>query len=358
MPTPAAPDDGHRPAARRARERSPGSPISFGDAVLACHQLAPQDDVTGRAIVAMLGLAGEPQTPAPLNVGAAKPSSPVFSPGPSPPTPRPPAARRPERPGARRAPATSTSSVSSTVTRIGRSDTPIQRPDWLDSVDPLGSLTEPTTTREAIPLFGHAHRRGILTAATATLEEAGELDIDEIVATIAAGRPLRSLPRLATHTTRRGAQILLDQGTGMTPFRNDRRQLIEALDQILGDQHFAVRGFVGCPSRGLLPRRPPSGSPLSLDPWKPPPTGTPIVAVTDLGIGGSMFDSERATVGEWVDFARLAAAAGFALIGLVPYEAARWPPRVARTMTLLHWCERTTASEVRFAMRDAKRRSR
>ena len=358
MATPTSPDGDRRSVARRARERSPGRAISFGDAVLACHELGPRDEATGRAIIDMLGLAGEPTTPAPLNVGAARPSSPPRFGDARGPTRRSTTTPPPTVPSVRRPPATSATTVAATVTRLGRSDQPFQRPDWLDTVEPLGPLTEPTTTPDVKPLFGRVHRRGILTAATATLIEEGELDIDAIVATIAAGRPLRTLPRVLTQTTRRGAQILLDQGSGMAPFRNDQRQLVEALDHILGDEHFAVRRFVGCPSRGLLPRRPrpTPGRPLPLDPWKPPPSGTPIVVITDLGIGGPLLDDARATVREWVDFAHRTADANFTLIGLVPYEATRWPPRIARAMTLLHWSERTTASEVRHTMRDATRR--
>jgi hypothetical protein len=149
----------------------------------------------------------------------------------------------------------------------------------------------------------------------------------------------------------------------MTPYRQDQMHLVDALDDILGDDQFAIYSFVGCPTRGILPS--PGNEKANRRrrdrrsvPWKPPAPGTPLLAVTDLGIGGPLLDDDRATVAEWVSFADRVHRAGFTLIGLVPYQALRWPPPIARAMTLLHWSERTTAGAFRRAMRDATRRLR
>ena len=311
----------------RAHARRPL--ISFGDALSAAHQLKPRDTATAWSMMQMLGLAAEQTAPAPVNIGAAKPSS----------TDRIGAAK-PRResserklgaatPKAIRRPASgSPSPLSSLVTRVSEAATTIRPPTWLDDVEDIGPLSEPTETPQTTPLFGRVHRRGILSAAMATLASEGELDVDAIVETLAAGRPLLEFARLERQTTRRGAQVLLDRSRGMAPFREDQKQLVDALDHILGDDHFKVERFVGCPSRGLLPAHSTRGlvsRMLDRDQpiWRPPPPGTPIVAITDLGIGGSPLDDERATVAEWVSFAHRVRNAGFTLVGLVPYEASR-----------------------------------
>ena len=83
---------------------------------------------------------------------------------------------------------------------------------------------------------------------------------------------------------------------------------------------------------------------------------TEYARVTDLGIGGPMLDRERPRTADWLAFARCALEAGHVLVAFVPYEATRWPRRLLRVMTLVHWSERTTVGAVRRALRDARRR--
>ena len=356
--------------------------ISFGDALRVSHELKP-DEAASHAIMEMLGLTVECVTPAPTNVGAAKPSStdhastaqrtapgattePSGQPHPSAkwsqllhrlwsPQEASAVSTAPPEPSTRPARA-------SRVTKL-EGEATFQPPTWLDGAEPLGELEPDVANPEVEPLFDRVHRRGILTEAVATFVEDGPLDFDAIVATLATQMPLHQLPRSLSRTTRRGVQVLLDHGKGMAPYRQDQAHLVDALDDVLGDEHFEVYSFVGCPSRGIYPatvqahadRRRPARSP---QPWKPPPPGTPLLAVTDLGIGGPFFDTDRATVAEWLSFADRARHAGFTLIALIPYQAVRWPPRVARAMTPLHWSEKATAAEFRRAMRDATQRLR
>jgi hypothetical protein len=133
----------------------------------------------------------------------------------------------------------------------------------------------------------------------------------------------------------------------MDPFLADQDGLIRQLDDILSDECLEVLYFVECPTRGVtdLPGE-------SQRPWLAPPSGIPVLLVTDLGIGGPLVAEDRATIREWLRFSQTARRLGHTPIGLVPYEARRWPPLLARAMVLLHWSERTTAGEVRRATRD------
>ena len=201
------------------------------------------------------------------------------------------------------------------------------------------------------PLFDRLRRRGILSSALATHVKEGELDLQGIVATVSSGQPLEYLPRLPVPTLRRGVQLLLDVGQGMDPFAEDQRGLVRALDDVLADDRLEVLLFAGCPARGVR-----GESESRYRAWHPPPRGVPLLAVTDLGIGGPMLDRDRPTTAEWLAFTYRVREAGYDIVAFVPYEATRWPQRLLSTMKLIHWSERTTVGAVRRALRDARRR--
>jgi hypothetical protein len=170
-----------------------------------------------------------------------------------------------------------------------------------------------------------------------------------LIERLAGGQPIDAVPRQLMQTLRRGARVLIDAGPGMDPYRQDITQLVERFQAIALSDLVKVEPFLGCPSRGADASGEPQPS------WSPPPPGTPVVVVTDLGIGGPIRSRDRATPSEWLAYARVVRAAGHPLIGFIPYEPRRWPPRLARTMTLLHWSERTRIGAVKRAMREASR---
>jgi hypothetical protein len=233
------------------------------------------------------------------------------------------------------------------VTRRGEQPSP---PVWLAQVPAIEALDEPGVNPPTQPLFDRVRRRGLLSSALATHVEEGDLDMQRIVATVSAGQPLQYLPRLRVPTLRRGVQVLLDVGQGMDPFAEDQRGLVRALDDVLADDRLEVLRFAGCPTRGVR-----GESESSYRAWHPPPHGVPLLAVTDLGIGGPMLDRERPTTGEWLAFTHRVREAGYDIVVFVPYEATRWPRRLQSTMNLIHWSERTTVGAVRRALRDGRR---
>jgi hypothetical protein len=169
--------------------------------------------------------------------------------------------------------------------------------------------------------------------------------MDRIIGTTARGRPLRQLPRLPRATLRRGVQVLADSRLGMAPFRTDQFDVLGALSTLLPSDRLEVFWFADCPGRGVGP-----GSREGWGDWTPPPQQSPILILSDLGIGGPIVDYDRADDDEWLAFATRAREAGCPTIALVPYEPARWPRRLCGAMTLVHWSERLTASAVRHAV--------
>ena len=236
--------------------------------------------------------------------------------------------------------------VAYTLTQLTTGRGPSEVPAWLVTGEVLAA--EATAEPPApLPLFSRLQRRGILSAALATHVDEGGIDLDAAIECLAALRPLTRLPRTPTPTLRRGVQLLIDRGAGMDPFLADQDGLIQQLDDILSDDRLEVLYFIGCPTRDVSDR--PSGR---RRPWRPPPSKVPVLVVTDLGIGGPLLADDHASVREWLNFSKIARTLGHEPVGLVPYEARRWPPLLARAMVLLHWSERTTAGEVRRATRD------
>jgi hypothetical protein len=176
----------------------------------------------------------------------------------------------------------------------------------------------------------------------ATWEEDGELDLDRVLETLAAIRPLTKIPHRPMFSLRRGVQLLIDTGLSMAPFRTDVERITGQIGGVLGDHRIDCRYFRGCPSRGCIVRGKQKSSA-----WQAPPRGIPVAAITDLGIGGPLISDERAGVDEWEKFARSVLVGGSPLVALVPYAADRWPRRLDGLMRLIHWDQKVTAAAIR-----------
>jgi hypothetical protein len=324
-----------------------------------CADLQPEDDEARQALRDLLGVETDATaTPPPANLGAWLPSSShnlMTSQRKATMEERLDVAT-PEKQftgsgAASSSPSSARMGSRSTLKLVTRRSEQPSPPVWLTQVSALESLDEPGVNPPTQPLFDRLRQRGLLSSSLATHIEEGDLDVERIVATVSRGEPLQYLPRLPVPTLRRGVQVLLDVGQGMDPFAEDQRGLVRALDDVLADDRLEVLRFNGCPTRGVQ-----GESESSYRAWRPPPQGMPLLAVTDLGIGGPILDSERATTAEWLAFAHRVREAGYDIVVFVPYEATRWPRRLQSAMKLIHWSERTTVGAVRRALRDGRRR--
>lgn len=340
------------------------TPISIGDVIRAVKELEPGDDETRDAIRRLLGIQAPKVVPAQPTAGAWKPTSkwsgatvergsnPAVMDDPAPP---PEAVDHPEY--RRSVPRKADPGTGRTVLR--RLKTGASAPldsraaSWITDAEPVGpaSLKRPAPPPD--PLFRAPRDRAILTALLTTHVPEGPFDFDALIERIAGGRPLGRIPRVSTSTLRRGVQLLVDRGPGMDPFQYDQQGLISSLDAILREEHLETQYFLGCPSRGVG-----RGPRSTWHSWQPPPLGRPVLAITDLGLGGPALDRDRAFPDEWLVFANTVHDAGSMLLALVPYNVRRWPARLARALTFIHWSERTTVGEVRRAIRHAYERIR
>jgi hypothetical protein len=216
---------------------------------------------------------------------------------------------------------------------------------WL-SVPPLPPAPLPARARprEIEPLLVPAWMRNLLAALVATSRAAGAIDIDALVSRVSHGYPIDRIPRRVIASVRAGAQILVDRGESMMPYRRDADPLIARLEQVLGAERIQRWRFDGIPDLVF------TSSKLRQRPYAPPPAGTPVVVLSDLGIR----DLRELRVGRaaaWLAFARRVRAAGCPLVALAPYPARDWPPALARAIPIVSWDRATTVGDVRRALR-------
>jgi hypothetical protein len=216
-------------------------------------------------------------------------------------------------------------------------------PQWYTEVTSLSRrVSPPPVARMSRPLFPVRQSRALLSAALATWDSDGSPDIPRIIEILASAQPIRTLPQLTAPTLRRGCQILIDTAVSMAPFRLDVEHLITRIHAVIAKDRVEIRDFTGCPMRSA--RTPARNETTS---WRAPAPGTPIFLLTDLGIGGPAASEERAGIGEWLEFAQSAQAAGCPVVALVPYASSRWPRALRGHINVIHWDRRTTAAAIR-----------
>lgn len=214
-----------------------------------------------------------------------------------------------------------------------------ERPDWLDAA-PEPEQQSVAAPRRA-PLFPQRTATAVLSAAVATRKAGGELDAARLIAGLVRGERFRELPRLPMARLDQGIQLLLDLSEAMTPFRDDLADLTQALERVIGRARCQVFEFTGDPATAL--RWDATGIERS---WQSE-RGRPVVLATDFGIGAPPAGRDRAPQSAWLAFAQQVRKAGCPLVAFVPLPPARWPIRLARQITLIHWDPRTTVGAVR-----------
>jgi len=193
------------------------------------------------------------------------------------------------------------------------------------------------------PLLRVSSTRAILSAALSS-DVIGGVDATRAVRLVVRREPFDRLPMKVLRSVRRGAQLLLDKSAGMAPFHRDQAWLTEWIVRVIGRQQVEVASFTHAPLHGLrlgLKRR---------RAYRPPPRGTPIVLLTDLGIADASSFDEAARPDEWLKFAGVARRAGCPVIAFVPYASDRWPRELRRVMTILRWDRRLTAGRTAKAV--------
>jgi len=206
--------------------------------------------------------------------------------------------------------------------------------------------TKPVPAVTPEPLLVPGWTRAILSTALATAGDSGEVDIEALVPLIATRGQIDRLPRIARPTMRRGVHVLLDRGPALAPFYADETWLARQVELVGGKDRVTVADFFTSPIRPVRGKRPGDEVPLPL-----PSPGTPILAVTDLGIGRPPGWTDWATPDEWLAFATRLRRAGCPLVVLVPYPRRRCPWTLRQSLMILPFDRRTSVSTVRRLLR-------
>jgi len=181
------------------------------------------------------------------------------------------------------------------------------------------------------PLFPPASTPAILQQALSRQVAEGAIDIPALVETLARRQPVAAVRRRAVPTLRYGVQVLVDLGPAMQPFRRDQAEIMKQIISVVGREKVTVKYFAYCPVRKAGP-----GPRWTWRPYQPPPRHTPILLLSDLGIGGPTGDFRRSTRAEWREFGRIAAGNGSEVIAFLVYPPSRWPtwlPALGRGLT-------------------------
>ena len=192
------------------------------------------------------------------------------------------------------------------------------------------------------PLLPPASAPGILHQALSRQVTEGAIDTAALVEMMARCQPVAVVPRRPVPTLRYGVEVLVDLGPGMQLFRRDQTEVVRQITSLVGSEKVTVRYFAYCPLRGVGPG--PGWT------WRrtyhPPSRHTPILLLSDLGIGGPAGDVRRSIPAEWREFGRIAADNGSDVTALVVYPPDRWPTWLAALGCALMWDRTATARSV------------
>jgi hypothetical protein len=211
----------------------------------------------------------------------------------------------------------------------------------VSGVDPLPK-GEAAALPPIEPLFLPRWIRGIVAAALSAELPDGPPDVERAVDAAARLEPITDVPRRPLRTLRLGVQLLVDRSSRMTPFARDQSWLELTLHRILGENRVEVLSFT------TTPLEPDGGT------YRRPPPGTPVLLLTDLGIGRPLLDPGWTEPDEWLRFARAVRRADCRLTAFVPYPPARWPAQLARELTIIRWDRSTSAATIRGRARSAR----
>lgn len=212
-------------------------------------------------------------------------------------------------------------------------------PAWLPPRDEAVDLTPTEDAAPSVPetLFEPRRHRALISAALASFDDSGTLDLDRLIEQVATGRLAPSLPRIPELTLRRGVWLLLDRSPAMAPFFDDVGDLAARIESVVGRDATRVQEFTSRPDHVW------DAATLDDVALALPPPGTPLVAVTDLGL--------RSRGRGWRPLLLRLAARASRAIAIVPYPAGRVPLELRALATVVSWDRSTTVAAVKPRLR-------
>jgi hypothetical protein len=225
---------------------------------------------------------------------------------------------------------------------VNSTETIIDDAPWWLRVPALPRPSGPGTPAPIYePLLAPRQAPAVLATLCSTMRPTGRIDIGPVVEHMARRRPIRRLPRHARPTLARGVRVSADAGEGLKAFLQDRQQVVSALKLLIGEALVEVGWFLDDPLG-------------ESHPGKAPAPGTPVLLLTDLGIGGGGARRRWPKPDHLRELSRQLAAQDSPVLALVPYPPDQWPPGLSNSIGMVFWDRRTTVSDVRAARRSPR----
>jgi hypothetical protein len=222
---------------------------------------------------------------------------------------------------------------------------PVPLTNWqLVSTFPAVTQSQLDLRPPLTPLLSPGTTPAILQALLQAQAMDGEPDVARMVEHVARGLPLTRIIRRPRPTMRFGTQVLLDTGESMEPFARDQRELVARIKDVVGADGVEPVSFADAPLRGV--RR---GRARAREPYRPPPPGTRVLVVSDLGIGGRALNPMRAGAEEWLDFVETVERAQCRAVALVPFPPTRIPTSLAVRLPVITWDRSTDVRRAAMA---------
>ncbi|MDX1416887.1 MAG: hypothetical protein R3293_21975, partial [Candidatus Promineifilaceae bacterium] len=238
-----------------------------------------------------------------------------------------PASRRKSR---RPRPALSARPVRFTV-QLEEEREPESIPSWLATYDHKQRDAAPNLPPVPLPeLIPANYIRALLARLLAAPIPEGLVDVEELVETIAHGRPVSYIPRQPIPSLRLGVQLLIDTSESMAPFSEDQDYLLEHIQDLVGSDNLELLWFEKNPLQGVYGEN--DDDPRA---YEPPPHGSKVLLLSDLGLGDRT--PQASSSGLWRRFARIIHEADAYLLALVPYGSWRWPSTLSGILPMLYW---------------------
>jgi hypothetical protein len=169
------------------------------------------------------------------------------------------------------------------------------------------------------PLFREDWFRGLMSVLLAMPTASHDIDLRILEKFLAEGKPLDRLPWRQRPTLKRGVQLFFDHSDSMQPFWGDENKLLERLKMLLGPHNIRLFWFT-------IDRWHSTDSQLKWHSTNPQLSSeTPILIVSDFGIGGDQFDSGIVELDMWLPLMEKAKSYCCPVIALVPEPESFWP---------------------------------
>jgi hypothetical protein len=159
----------------------------------------------------------------------------------------------------------------------------------------------------------------------------GSIDVPRLADQIASGKLFYQFPRKRQLHWSLELIVLLDFNSRTLPFWDDFNQLCEALTALRGSIGLNIRKLGQIPGGNYTHWRQPSAR---SEPWKMPPSDTPILILSDLGM---LDKSESVTRRHWLRFGRQLKAAGIVPFVLAPVSPQHINPELSRYYHISLW---------------------